>query len=131
MATGSSRNDLTGAPGEVVVEQGFASDWNLEVGESVYIDTIGNVRIAGIALAPDDVAYPLASRARLWLANNWVSDIFVGNGRTVNVAQVWAQDPDQLDPMLVQARQVSFGLENLKFVTVEGVRSLVGQASGW
>lgn len=123
--------DLSGGPGEVVVEQGLADDWDLEVGEEIYVDTIGPLRIRGIALAPDDVAYPLASRARVWISRSQVSELFVGRrGDTVNVAQLWARDPAQLDPLLVQARAVSFGLENLRFVTVDGIRSLVGQAAG-
>ena len=59
-----------------------------------------------------------------------MSEFFVGEGDTVNAAQIWARDPEQLDPLLVQARAVSFGLENLRFVTVDGIRSLVGQAAG-
>jgi ABC-type antimicrobial peptide transport system permease subunit len=124
-------SDLSGGPGEILVEEGLAEDWDLSVGDQIYVDTLGPLTIRGIVLAPDDVAYPLASRARVWVSQSQVSELFVGNrGDTVNVAQIWAQDPDQLDELLVQARAVSFGLENLRFVTVEGIRSLVGQAAG-
>ncbi len=123
--------DLSGGPGEVLVEKGLADDWGLEVGDEIYVDTIGPLRIRGIVLAPDDVAYPLASRARVWVSQSQVSELFVGDrGDTVNSTQIWARDPGQLDPLLVQARAVSYGLDNLRFVTVEGVRSLVGQAAG-
>ncbi|MBA2523062.1 MAG: ABC transporter permease, partial [Solirubrobacterales bacterium] len=123
-------SDLSGAPGEVLVEQGLAEDWDLAVGDEIYVDTLGPLRIRGIAIAPDDVAYPLASRARVWVSQDWLGDFFLGDGDVVNVAQIWARDPAQLDPLLVQARSVSYGLENLRFVTVEGIRSLVGQAAG-
>ena len=122
--------DLTGATGEVLVEQGLADEWDLEVGDGIYIDTLGPLRVRGVVLAPDDVAYPLASRARVWVSQDWLPPSFVEGGDTVNVAQIWASDPGELDPLLVQARAVSFGLENLRFVTVDGIRSLVGQASG-
>ena len=124
-------SDLTGGPGEVLVEKGLADDWGLSVGDGIYIDTLGPLRVQGIVLPPDDVAYPLASRARFWVSRDQVSSLFIGDqGDTVNVAQIWAQDPSQLDPLLVQARAVSYGLENLRFVTVDGIRSLVGQAAG-
>ncbi len=122
--------DLSGAPGEVVVEQGLAREWGLSVGDQVYVDTLGPLRIQGVAIAPDDVAYPLASRARVWVSQDWIGSFFGRGEDVVNVAQLWARDPAQLDPLLVQARSVSFGLENLKLVTVEGIRSLVGQAAG-
>ena len=122
--------DLSGGPGEVLVEQGLAREWDLSVGGEIYVDTLGPLMIRGIALAPDDVAYPLASRARVWVAAEGLPEFFVGDGSTVNVAQVWAVDPDGLDPLLVQARAISFGLENLRFVTRDGIRSLVGQAAG-
>lgn len=124
-------SDLTGGPGEVLVEQGLADDWGLQVGDGIYVDTIGPLQVQGIVLAPDDVAYPLASRARVWVSQSQVGSLFVGNhGDTVNAAQIWAQDPGQIDPLLVQARAVSYGLDNLRFVTVDGIRSLVGQAAG-
>ncbi len=86
-------SDLTGGPGEVLVEQGLADDWGLSVGDDIYVDTIGPLRIQGIVLAPDDVAYPLASRARVWVSQSQVSDLFVGRrGDTVNSAQIWAED---------------------------------------
>src|SRR5205823_6176296 len=48
----------------------------------------------------------------------------------VNEALLWANDRSRVDEMLVQARAVSFGVENLRFVTRAGVRVLVDQAAG-
>ena len=122
--------DVSGRPGEVVVERGFAEDFDLQPGDQMYIDTLGVVSVVGVAVAPDDVAYPLASRARAWVAADWLPDSLKEGGNTVNVALLWAHDPTQLDPLLVQARTVSFGLENPRFVTEGGVRALVSQAAG-
>lgn len=122
--------DLTGDPGEVLIEQGLATDWDIEVGEPLYVDTLGPLEVTGIVLAPEDVAYPLASRARVWVARDWLGKFFLGDPGTVNVARIWARDDAQLDPLLVQARSVSFGLEDLRFVTVDGIRTLVGQVAG-
>lgn len=125
-----SGSDLSGAPGEVVVERGLADEWGIEVGDPFRVDTLGTLRVAGIAIAPDDVAFPLASRARAWVEGSWLPDFFDDGGDSTNLAMVWARDPNQLDPLLVQARSTSFGLQNLRLITEGGVRTLVSQAAG-
>ena len=122
--------DVDGTPGEIVIEQGLAADWGLQPGDGIYVDTLGVMRIAGIALAPDDVAFPLASRARAWVAPDWLPEFFTDGGELTNLVMLWANDRSQLDPLLVQARAASFGLENPRFITEGGVRTLVSQAAG-
>lgn len=122
--------DVDGSPNEIVIDQGLAREWDLEPGDEMYVDTLGVQRIAGIALAPDDLAFPLASRARAWVAASWLPEFFTDGGNLINVVMLWARDPSQIDPLLVQARAASFGLENPRFVTEGGVRTLVSQAAG-
>ena len=115
--------DLSGRTDEAVVEQGLAREWGLEVG-----DRIGagrrDARVVGIAVSPDNVAYPLARAARVY-----VSEQFAGS-EPANLALLWLNDPSKADVTLTQARAVSFGLGRLEFVTREGVRVLLGQAAG-
>ena len=113
--------DLSGRPGEVVVERGLARDWDLSVGDRLAIGRPGEGRkVVGISVSPDNVAYPLARAARVYVA---------GDGRP-NVALLWLNDPSKADVTLTQARSVSFGLGRLEFVTREGVRVLLSQAAG-
>ena len=115
--------DLSPGRGEVVVEQGLARDWGLRVGDTVDVGRLGAQRLVGIAVSPDNVAYPLARAARVYVS---------GRGFDVepNVALLWLNDPSKADVTLTQARSVSFGLGRLEFITREGVRVLLGQAAG-
>ncbi len=122
-------SDLTGTPGEILIERGLATDWELEVGDSIGVQFIGELEIVGISLSPDGVAYPLNSRPRAYLSQDWVSQ-FQPNPEEVEVALIWAEDPSQLDSLLVQARSVSFGLDNLRFATRDGVQALIDEAAG-
>ncbi len=122
-------SDVTGAPGEVVIERGVATEWDLEVGDSLGIEYIGSLDIVGISVSPDNVAFPLNSRARAYLSQRWVRP-FQPDPTEVDSVLIWANDPSELDSLLVQARNVSFGLSNLKFSTREGVQALVDRASG-
>ena len=59
-----------GTTGEVVVERGLAREWDLEVGDG--LDASSSARHfeaarRGIAISPDNVAYPLASAARVYI----------------------------------------------------------------
>jgi hypothetical protein len=116
--------DLRG-PREVVVEAGVAREWDLEPGDALGIAG-ARLRIAGIALSPDNVAFPLAKAPRVYVARSdlrWIGD-------EVNLALAWLRDPARADVTLAQARAVSFGLDDLRFVTRDGVRILIGQAAG-
>ncbi len=116
--------DLSGRPGEVVAEQGLAREWDLEVGDTVDVGRAGPLRLVGIAVSPDNVAYPLARAARVYLPDVYNADT------PANLALLWLNDPAKADVTLTQARSVSFGLGRLEFVTRDGVKVLLGQAAG-
>ena len=115
--------DLSGRLDEAVVEQGLARDWDLAVGDRLDIGRRDGLRIVGVAVSPDNVAYPLASAARVYVPERFPDT-------PANVALLWLNDPSKADVTLTQARSVSFGLGRLEFITREGVRVLLGQAAG-
>jgi hypothetical protein len=115
--------DLSGRPGEVVAEQGLARAWDLVVGDTIRVGRAGGLRLVGIASSPDNVAYPLARAARVYLND-------VDADAPANIALLWLNDRSKADVTLTQARSVSFGLGRLEFVTREGVRVLLSQAAG-
>ena len=65
------------AIGDVVIERGLAREWDLQVGDTLDVGDpnsnrdreiyFGPLRIVGIAVSPDNVAYPLASAARVFV----------------------------------------------------------------
>jgi putative ABC transport system permease protein len=115
--------DLSSRPGEVVVEQGLAREWDLHVGDALDVGRLGPQRVVGVAVSPDNVAYPLARAARVYVSG-------AGFDVEANIALLWLNDRSKADVTLTQARAVSFGLGRLEFVTREGVRVLLGQAAG-
>jgi ABC-type lipoprotein release transport system permease subunit len=117
--------DLSGRFGEVVVEQGLAREWDLHVGDAIDVGRRGPQRLVGIAVSPDNVAFPLARAARVYVPERPGED-----DDAANIALLWLNDPANADVTLTQARSVSFGLGRLQFVTREGVRVLLGQAAG-
>jgi ABC-type antimicrobial peptide transport system permease subunit len=132
-----SGRDLDGRPGEAVIEQGLAREWHLHVGDLIWFRTstppveADSARIVGIAVSPDNVAYPLASAPRVWLPYDTVRSLFApGTGTPVNQALLWAQNSGQLNVMLEQARAASFGVGGLVFVTRDSVRVQIDQAAG-
>lgn len=116
--------DVSGKPGEVVVERGLAAAWGLRLGGALGIDGLGTRRIVGFSESPDNVSYPL-SAPRVYVALTPA----VGSLR-VNLADIWLRDPANLDEVLVQARATSYGLRGIGFVTRSGVRVLLDQAAG-
>jgi len=72
-------------------------------------------------IPPAEVLRVLEKRRRVALKQ--------GAGK-VNVAEIWLRDPAQLDTVLVQARALSYGLRNLRFLTRSGVRVLLDEAAG-
>ena len=60
--------DLSGRFGEVVVEQGLAREWDLHVGDMIDVGRRGPQRLVGIAVSPDNVAFPLARAARVYVS---------------------------------------------------------------
>ena len=122
--------DLAGGPGEVVVEQGLADEWSLAPGDSLRVGPFGRLRIVGTAVAPDNVAFPLARAARVYISEREVRRRF-GPGETpANVALLWLQDGDRTDITLTQARVVTFSIGGLRFLTRDGVRVQIDQAGG-
>jgi ABC-type lipoprotein release transport system permease subunit len=129
--------DLRTGSDEAVVEQGLASEWHLSPGDSISFRTstppfsADRLRVVGIAVSPDNVAYPLASAPRVWVDYDAVTSFFApGSGRPVNQALVWVNDPGWLDVTLEQARTASFGVGGLVFATRRGVEVQIDQAAG-
>ena len=111
-------------PDDVVVERGVARAWHLSVGDTVSFGRFGSARVSGIAVGPDNVAFPLATAARVYVASQG------GLRRGVNMALLWTHDPSRVGITLQQARATSFGVRDLRFITHDGVRVLLDQAAG-
>jgi ABC-type lipoprotein release transport system permease subunit len=129
--------DIRDGSDEAVVEQGLAREWHLHPGDTISFRTstppvtADRLRIVGIAVSPDNVAYPLASAPRVWVPYRVVTSFFTpGTGQPVNQALVWVHDPDRLDITLEQARTASFGVGGLVFATRDAVRVQIDQAAG-
>lgn len=114
---------------DAVVERGLARRWRLQPGSRLSVEGFGSLRVRGIAVAPDNVAFPLGV-ARVWIAEAAVRRAFRRPLREANVLQVWARNRAALAPMLVQAREASFGLRNLRMITRDGVRVIIDRAAG-
>jgi ABC-type antimicrobial peptide transport system permease subunit len=125
--------DLGGGPHAVLVEHGLAREWHIGPGARIVIEAPHgrlSVQVVGVAVAADNVAYPLASEARVWMPYAAVSGAFAPRGDQVNEALVWVRDRSQLAVTLEQARAASFGIGGLVFVTRSGIRVFVDQAAG-
>ena len=87
--------------------------------------------MVGVAVEPDNVAFPLAARPRVYLRLEDVRrEIARGDGSDVNAAYLTVRDRDRLPETLVQARTASYGTSGLTFTTRDGVRALVDEAGG-
>jgi predicted lysophospholipase L1 biosynthesis ABC-type transport system permease subunit len=113
--------------GEVVIERGLADQFGLGVGDKLHIGRI-TTHVAGIAVGPDNVAFPLARTARVYAPAGPLERRF--GPAPVNVAELWLRDPSKLDEVLTQARAVAYGLRALRFITRGGVRATLDQAAG-
>ena len=136
---GLTRADLRGyavvaghdlaSPRDVVVEQGLARAWHLRPGEALRLG--GEImRIAGVGVAPDNVAFPLARGPRVWADYREAAFVTGTPLGTVNSAVLWLRNPSLVDVTLAQARSASFGISGLRFTTRAGLHALVGQAAG-
>ena len=123
-------HDLTGRPREALVERGLANAWHLRPGQDVYVGTLGPLRIAGIAVAPDNVAFPLASSPHVYVSKRWLDGDVVRTTLDVNQALIWARSTRNLDVLLQQARATSAPLGDVRFITRAGVRVLLDGAAG-
>ena len=123
--------DLSEASSEVVVEQGLAREWDLHPGDRLFAGRrLGALTVTGIAVSPDNVAYPLARTARVYVGTQEIRESLGFEPDAANLALLWLNDPSKVDVTLTQARAVSFGLGKLQFVTREGVQVLLSQAAG-
>jgi ABC-type lipoprotein release transport system permease subunit len=122
--------DLRPRGDEAVIEAGLAREWGVGPGDRIAVGRLGLVRIAGVALSPDNVAYPLTRTARVYLSRSGLIRRFGGGDFRVNVALLWARDESRAEVLLSQARASAGGLGELRFTTRAGVRLLVEQASG-
>jgi ABC-type lipoprotein release transport system permease subunit len=120
-----------GDSGEVVVERGLARQWDISVGDTLREGRLGPLKVAGIAVSPDNVAYPLAKAARVYITEQEILHRFGDRGPLApNTALLWLNDPSKADVTLTQARAVAFGLGKLQFITRTGVQILLSQAAG-
>ena len=116
--------DLQG-PDEVVVERGLAREWGIVPGDRMQVFRGWSVRIVGVAVEPDNVAFPLTVTPRVYTSEaSWDHPV------SVNLALLWLVDPARADITLTQARANSFGIGGLAFVTRAGIEVLLGQAAG-
>jgi ABC-type antimicrobial peptide transport system permease subunit len=122
--------DLSPRPSEVVIERGLAREWGLEPGDPLVVGELGTLRVAGVAVAPDNVAFPLSSTARVYVGEQEIRQRYTGAVIDPNVALLWLNDPDRADITLAQARATSFGIGHLAFITRAGVEILLDQAAG-
>jgi putative ABC transport system permease protein len=124
-------HDLSARAGEVVIERGLAREWDLLPGDPLTLEGLGDLRVAGIALSPDNVAFPLARAPRVYVGEQEVRDAvdFTQEIRP-DIALLWLRDPERADITLAQARVTSFGIGSLSFVTREGVEVLLSEAAG-
>jgi ABC-type antimicrobial peptide transport system permease subunit len=128
--------NLTPGRREVMLEQAYAQAWNIPLGSEVDVGGLGPLRVVGFVQAPDNVGFPLA-RPRFYVSSVAAGDT-AGAGADrdsdsaarVNYAEIWLRNPAFLNQVLVQARDTSFGLRNLRFATRAGVRVLLHQAAG-
>jgi len=122
-----------GEPG-MLVERGLADTWDLELGDRLDLYDTGNARpITGIAVAPDNVAFPLSAAPRVYVDLDYAEANFNRNPGSeffVDQALIWTADPDRADITLQQARATTAQVRDLRFVTVAGVRVLIDQAAG-
>jgi predicted lysophospholipase L1 biosynthesis ABC-type transport system permease subunit len=121
--------DVDERPNEVVVERGVANEWHLHVGDGVQVGRLGTLRIAGIAVAPDNVAFPLASAPRMYVSRAWIESE-AQTRLPVSQALIWAADPGRVDVLLQQARATSTQVQGVRFITRSGVRVLIDSAAG-
>jgi ABC-type lipoprotein release transport system permease subunit len=116
--------DLRG-PDEVVVERGLAREWDVRPGDAMEVFGGWRVRVVGVAIEPDNVAFPVTVTPRVYTSEaSWDHPV------SVNLALLWLADPDRADITLTQARATSFGIGNLAFITRAGIEVLLGQAAG-
>src|SRR5215216_475919 len=108
---------------------GLAREWHLRPGSR--LDVGGDeVRVVGVAVAPDNVSFPLSRGPRVWLGYREAVSVTGMPFGTVNSAQLWLVDPSLVEVTLAQARSASLGVVGLRVTTRAGLEVLIGQAAG-
>lgn len=122
--------------GETVIEAGLARAWNLHPGDDMFARALNvpfggqRLRIVGVAVSPDSVAYPLASSPIFYVDYRDVAPLIAAVPGTVDTALIWLANPDRVDVTLSQARAAGVGVDRLRFGTRVSLRLLIGQAAG-
>jgi ABC-type antimicrobial peptide transport system permease subunit len=124
-------HDIDG-PGEAVIEIGLARDWKLQLGQYINVRYNGGLplRIVGMVVPPDTVAFPLTKGPRVYADYEDVRRIEGVPPGYVSGVDLWLADPRLVDVTLAQARSASFGVAGLQLVTRSGLKLLIGQAAG-
>ena len=115
--------DLGEREGEVVVERGVAEALEVGPGDTLEVGPAGPLPVVGVAVSPDNVAFPLAKTAKIYVEP-------FDEAVDANVALLWVNDRERTDITLASARTVAFGLGDLRFLTREGVAVTIDQAAG-
>ena len=77
--------DLSGRPGEVVSSRGSRASGTWRSATRIDVGRPGALRLVGIAVSPDNVAFPLARAARVYVP--------AARRRPANIALLWLNDP--------------------------------------
>lgn len=126
-----SGHDVEGA-GQAVIEVGLARAWGLHVGDRIRLEYAQGeaVRVVGIAVPPDTVAFPLTNGPRIYVDYPEALRIDGVAPGVVNGLDLWLAQPRLLDVTLAQARSASVGVRGVQFVTRTGLQLLIGGAAG-
>jgi ABC-type lipoprotein release transport system permease subunit len=123
-------DDLSSRGAQVMIEKAFADSWGIRLGDTVYVRSLGALRVVGLVEAPDNVGYPLA-KPRFYISRGFIEQRFGRDASPdTDLAEIWLRNPADLNEVLVQARETSFGLASISYATRSGVRILLDQAAG-
>ncbi len=126
---------LTGGDDEVVIERGLFDSWHLRLGQGIVVRGRRGplfLRVVGASVEPDTLAFPLASRPRIYLPYLTVRRALSNapGRRPVTAVNIDVRDPSRLPVTLAQLRAASFGLEKATLQTRTGIRLAIDQAAG-
>src|SRR5262249_55652243 len=92
------------SPREALVERGVAHASGLPPGSTILVGGVYPLRIVGVAVEPDNVAFPLVGNPRFYVAYGIARAIAGGAPHSTNELLLWARDQKRLDVTLAQAR---------------------------
>lgn len=130
-------HDLTGRPLQAVIERGLAQAWHIGLGDLIDLRGFDHprgpdaFRVVGIAVAPDNVAYPLASGPRVYIPYEDARRLYFHDlPHPINQLLLWTRNRRLLPLTLEQARAATYGIGGFQFVTRSGIRVLIDGAAG-